>query len=116
MEVRNRIVMSPMITNYADEGGAVSDQTLAYYKARARGGVGWVIVESSYVHRAGIMYIRQLGLDDDKHIEGLRKLSGVIKKEGARASIQLIHTGRRAQSDISGYLAEAPSSVPIFEG
>ena len=116
MKIRNRIVMSPMITNYADEEGNVTDQTLAYYTARARGGAGWVIVESSYVHRAGIMYIRQLGLDDDKHIKGLRKLSKVIKKEGARVSIQLNHTGRRAQSDISGYPAEAPSSVPLYEG
>lgn len=116
MEVRNRIVMSPKITNYADESGNATDQTLAYYTARARGRVGWIIVESSFVHRAGIMYVRQLGLDDDKYIGGLRRLSKSIKKEGARVSIQLYHGGRRAQSDLSGYPTEAPSSVPLYEG
>jgi 2,4-dienoyl-CoA reductase-like NADH-dependent reductase (Old Yellow Enzyme family) len=116
MEVRNRIVMSPMITNFADQEGYVTDQTLAHYTTRARGGVGWIIVESAYVHRAGIMYARQLGLDDDKYIEKLKKLTKSIKKEGARVSIQLYHGGRRAQSDLSGYPVEAPSSVPLYEG
>lgn len=116
MEVRNRIVMSPMITNYADERGYVSNQTLAYYTGRARGGVGWIIVESAYVHRAGIMYARQLGLDDDKYIGGLRQLAKSIRNEGARVSIQLYHGGRRAQPDLSGYPVEAPSSIPLYEG
>jgi 2,4-dienoyl-CoA reductase-like NADH-dependent reductase (Old Yellow Enzyme family)/thioredoxin reductase len=115
MEVRNRIVMSPMITNSADEGGYVSDQMLAYYTARARGGVGWIIVESTYVHRAGIMYARQLGLDDDKYVKGLKTLTNSIKREGARVSIQLYHGGRRAQPDLSGFPVEAPSSVPLYE-
>jgi 2,4-dienoyl-CoA reductase-like NADH-dependent reductase (Old Yellow Enzyme family)/thioredoxin reductase len=105
-----------MITNFAQEGGEVSDQTIAHYKARARGGVGWVIVESAYVHRAGIMYVRQLGLDDDKYIRRLKGLTEAIKEEGARVSIQLYHGGRRAQSDLSGYAAEAPSSIPLYEG
>jgi 2,4-dienoyl-CoA reductase-like NADH-dependent reductase (Old Yellow Enzyme family)/thioredoxin reductase len=116
MEVRNRIVMSPMITNSADQNGYVSDQTLAYYVARARGGAGWIIVESSYVHRAGIMYARQLGLDDDRYIGGLRRLATAIKGAGARVSIQLYHGGRRAQADLSGHPAEAPSGVPLYEG
>jgi 2,4-dienoyl-CoA reductase-like NADH-dependent reductase (Old Yellow Enzyme family) len=40
MDVRNRVVMSPMITNSGDEEGHVTDQTVAYYTARARGEVG----------------------------------------------------------------------------
>jgi len=116
VKVPNRIIMSPMITNFAEQGGEVSDQTIAYYKARAHGGVGWIIVESAYVHRAGIMYLRQLGLDDDKYIRGLKGLTQAIKGEGARVSIQLYHGGRRAQSDLSGYAAEAPSGIPLYEG
>jgi 2,4-dienoyl-CoA reductase-like NADH-dependent reductase (Old Yellow Enzyme family)/thioredoxin reductase len=116
MEIPNRIIMSPMITNFAQKGGEVSDQTIAYYKARARGGVGWIIVESAYVHRAGIMYVRQLGLDDDKYIRRLKDLTESIKREGARISIQLYHGGRRAQSDLSGYAAEAPSAIPLYQG
>ena len=116
IKLSNRIIMSPMITNFADEGGEVSDQTIAYYKTRACGGVGWIVVESAYIHRAGIMYARQLGLDDDKYIRGLKRLTEAIKREGAHVSIQLYHGGRRAQPDLSGYPVEAPSPVPLYDG
>lgn len=116
MRVQNRIVMSPMITNNADDEGFVTDRTLEYYKARAKGGVGWIMIESAYVHRAGIMYANQLGLDDDKYIAGLSGLATAIKKEGARVTIQLYHGGRRAQPDLSGYPVEAPSPIPLYDG
>ena len=38
VEIRNRIVMPPMTTRTADEDGHVTDDTVAYYLARARGG------------------------------------------------------------------------------
>jgi 2,4-dienoyl-CoA reductase-like NADH-dependent reductase (Old Yellow Enzyme family)/thioredoxin reductase len=116
MMVQNRIVMSPMITNNADDEGFVTDRSLEYYRARAKGGVGWIIIESTYVHRAGIMYANQLGLDDDRYIDGLRKLATTIKNEGVRATIQLYHGGRRAQPDLSGYPVEAPSPIPLYGG
>ena len=36
MKLKNRIVMPPMGTNYAEPGGAVSQRMVDYYEARAR--------------------------------------------------------------------------------
>ncbi len=40
MEVKNRFVMAPMVTNYCEQDGSVTDRLVAYHRARARGG-GW---------------------------------------------------------------------------
>ena len=45
MTLKNRIVMPPLGTNFALEDGQVSERLLDYYEARAKGGLGLVIVE-----------------------------------------------------------------------
>ncbi len=45
VEIKNRIVMPPMTTRTADAEGFVTDDTVAYYMARVRGGVGLITVE-----------------------------------------------------------------------
>ena len=45
VEIRNRIVMPPMTTRLSDAEGFVTDDTIAYYVARVRGGVGLITVE-----------------------------------------------------------------------
>lgn len=44
MVVPNRIVMGPMAANGPTSEGTPSDQTVAFFEARARGGVGMIIV------------------------------------------------------------------------
>ena len=53
VQVPNRIVMAPMTTRAADRDGFVTAQTLAYYSARARGGVGLITVEMASPERCG---------------------------------------------------------------
>ena len=53
VEIRNRIVMPPMTTRLADADGRVTDDTVNYYMARVRGGVGLVTVEMASPERAG---------------------------------------------------------------
>ena len=45
MRLKNRLVMSPMGTNYADNRGMVTPRQLAYYAERAKGGVGMITTE-----------------------------------------------------------------------
>ncbi len=96
MQVKNRIVMPPMGTNYAEAGGAVSQRMLDYYEARARGGVGLIIVEGSAPSLKCTTSLQgspshQASLGDDKFIPGWRKLTGTAHKYGARIAIQLMH-------------------------
>ena len=96
MQVKNRIVMPPMGTNYAEAGGAVSQRMLDYYEARARGGVGFIIVEGSAPSvRCNISFqgspSYQASLGDDKFIPGWRRLTDAAHKHGAKIAVQIMH-------------------------
>lgn len=44
LTLKNRIVMGPMAANAPDPDGRPSEQTIAFFEARARGGAGMIIV------------------------------------------------------------------------
>ena len=111
MTLRNRFVMPPMVTQYADQEGYVTDRSRNYYAARAWGGVGLVIVEATYVDDRGKAFKNQLGISSDNFIPGLNSLAEAIHRGGARASIQLHHGGRLARSEFSGSQPVAPSAL-----
>ena len=96
MKLKNRIVMPPMGTNYAEAGGAVSQRMLDYYEARARGGTGLIIVEGSAPSLQCNISFRgspsyQASLGDDKFIPGWQRLTEAAHKYGAKIAIQIMH-------------------------
>lgn len=112
LEIKNRIVMLPMGTRYADEEGFVTDRIIDYYEERARGGAGLIIVEISCVDSpVGKVIRNSLAIDEDKFIPGLAKLAAAIKKHGARAAIQVGHAGNAGRPEITGLLPVGPSPV-----
>jgi len=115
--VSNRTVLPSMTTRLSDRDGYVTEDTLAYYQARAEGGVGLVTVEMASPERAGRHRFHELGIYHDQFVPGLRRLTDVIHEAGATASIQLGHGGSRARSAVSGQTPIAPSAVltPVFE-
>ena len=91
LQLKNRIVYPPMGTNVC-VGGEVTDQFLAYHEARAKGGVGLDIVENANIDTAGGAGLPfGLNIDDDKYIPGLKKLADTIRKNGAKACLQIYH-------------------------
>lgn len=114
----NRIVMASMTTRQADKEGYVTDGTLRYYQARARGGVGLITVEMAAPEKAGRHRHNELGLYSDQFLDGLRKLVATIHAEGAKAGIQLGHGGGHTRIDICGEEPIAPSAVvhSVHEG
>lgn len=117
VEVRNRTVLPAMTTRLSDAEGYVTEDTLAYYRARAEGGVGLVTVEMASPEQVGRHRFHELGIFHDQFSSGLRRLTNVIHEAGATASIQLGHGGSRARSAVSGQTPIAPSAVltPVFE-
>jgi len=114
MEVKNRIVMPPMGSAHATADGYVTDRMKDYYAARAKGGVGLVIVEVTTVDAAtGMDMPGRLRADDDGCIPGLSQLASVIHKHGAKAALQLHHAGRVAKSSLTGRQPVAPSPVSM---
>jgi 2,4-dienoyl-CoA reductase-like NADH-dependent reductase (Old Yellow Enzyme family) len=112
VEIPNRIVMPSMTTRTADAEGIVTDASLAYYAARARGGTGLITVEMASPERAGRHRRRELGIYDDRFLPGLTRLTAEIHRHGAKASIQLGHGGGHTRTDICGETPIAPSAIP----
>ena len=112
VEIPNRIVMPPMTTRTADEEGYVTDDTMAYYLARARGGVGLITIEMASPEKVGRHRRREVGIYDDRFLPGLTRLVGEIHRAGAKASIQLGHGGGHTRIDICGETPIAPSAIP----
>ncbi|HRW13501.1 MAG TPA: NAD(P)/FAD-dependent oxidoreductase [Syntrophomonas sp.] len=113
LTLKNRLVMAPMATGFADASGEVSDMMVAYYRARACGGVGMVIVEAACIDPpVGLESPHQLNIDQPACLTGLQRLAEEIKLAGARAFIQLFHAGRQGSSLMNGGAQiVAPSAV-----
>ena len=118
IQLRNRILMAPMTTRHADAEGYVTPASLAYYQARAKGGVGLLTVEMAGPEKVGRHRHHELGLYDDRFLDGLKKLVAIIHREGAKASIQLGHGGGHTRRDICGEEPIAPSAIvhSVHEG
>jgi 2,4-dienoyl-CoA reductase-like NADH-dependent reductase (Old Yellow Enzyme family)/thioredoxin reductase len=112
MKLKNRIALAPMVTHFATENGEVTPKLKQYYAERARGGAGLIIVESGYVHPLAKGGIRRLGLHQDSLIPGLKELTDIVHKEGAKISSQLHHPGRQMNVALHGIYPVSCSSIP----
>lgn len=112
LELRNRIVMPPMATNFAGEDGSVNDRHIAYYVKRAKGGVGYITFEHTGVLRQGRAFPNMALIDSDQHIPPFKKLVEAVHKEGGKIVIQINHAGRQTSASITGSPIVAPSAIP----
>lgn len=111
MKLKNRIVMPPMGTNFSTEDGYATKRLINYHVERAKGGVGLIIVEGAYVEPRGKGSVRQLAVDQDNKISGLKELATAIQTNGAKAALQLFHGGRQSHSSIIGIQPVSASEV-----
>ncbi len=108
----NRLVMPPMATNFAEPDGKVNRRHLAYYRARARGGVGYITCEHTGVLWEGKAFEGMTLLHDDANTTGFAALAQAVQAEGCKLVIQLNHAGRQTSRDIIGNVPLAPSDLP----
>ena len=115
IRLKNRIVMAPMESHMGNADGSVSRESIAYYRERALGGVGMVIVEFTCVDGLdGFSGMApQLRLDTPFYRASHAKLASAIKLAGAKACVQLSHAGRQSHPDVVGRHPLTPSSVPL---
>jgi 2,4-dienoyl-CoA reductase-like NADH-dependent reductase (Old Yellow Enzyme family) len=111
--VRNRIFNPPHGTTLGHQG-VVSEELIAYHLARARGGVGLIIMESMTVHPSYGFEDAFLYAGSDRIIEGLNRLGQSCRSEGTPVFGQLFHAGRgvRLSHDGSRPLSYSASAVP----
>lgn len=114
--VPNRFVVPPMGNNFANIDGTLSERSLAYYEARARGGFGLITIESTVVYDQAKGGPRKPCLFSDDTISSFQKVADACHKYGAKVSIQLQHAGPEGNSAITGYPLKAASAVPTASG
>lgn len=96
MSLKNRIVMTAMNENMAGNDGSVTDQQIAYFEERARGGVGMIITGNAFIdENASQVVSGQLGVYSEKLIPGLARLAERVKLHGTGIIMQLSHAGRQ---------------------
>ena len=113
LSLKNRLVMPPMATGMATEDGEVTDRHITHYLTRAKGGVGLIIIEHTYVSEDGKGHKGQLGLYDDRLIPGLKRLVEAIHAGGTKVVIQLTHAGAVASRNTTGKQPAGPSDVML---
>jgi len=108
----NRVVMPAMGVNLASPDGGVTEDIIAFYEARAKGGVGLIISEVTRIAGgAGISDPCQLAAYRPSDIGELQRLVDAVHKYDTRIFIQLQHPGREASPAIAGEQPVAPSAV-----
>ncbi len=132
IRIRNRVVISPMC-QYSARDGLVTDWHLVHLGKFAQGGAGIVFVEATAVEKRGRITHGDVGIWDDEHIAGLRRIASFLKEQGAVPAIQLAHAGRKAsmarpwygngpltQADFERgdkpWSTVAPTETPLGEG
>jgi 2,4-dienoyl-CoA reductase-like NADH-dependent reductase (Old Yellow Enzyme family) len=93
--LRNRIVVSPMLT-YKATGGMSNDWHVMNLGQYAAGGAGLVFMESTKVDPHGCSTQKDCGIWSDIHVPGLKRIADIIHDQGAHAGIQLGHSGRKS--------------------
>ena len=111
LQVKNRIVMPSMALAYTRDY-SLNETHKAFYRARAKGGVGLMTIGPVGIDRVGSAPLT-LGLFDDKYIEPLKAFIEELHREtDVKVATQLFHMGRYAFSMFTGMPPIAPSAIP----
>ncbi len=101
MEIKNRIVMAPMATQFANPDGSVSQKLMDYHEARAKGGVGLITLGVTTVDTF-FPYPVTLNLSDDSFVPGFQALTDMVHRHGAKIVPQITHPGPASLSPFLG--------------
>jgi len=112
MELRNRIIMAPMATDYANEDGTISQKLRDYHEARAKGGVALITLEVTTIDGLSPYVPHTISLWDDKFIPSFMELTNAVHAHGAKVVPQLSHPGPESLSPFFyGIQPVGPSAV-----
>lgn len=101
LHLQNPYIFAPLKTAYGIPDGYVTEKLLNFY-ARRNKYIGAITPEPLYLEKGLRELPVQIGIDKDDKIEGLKKLTSVIKANGAKAIAHLNHPGRMANPKIPG--------------
>lgn len=101
LELKNRIVLPPMVCFGYSDNNFVSEKNIRHYENMAKGGSGLIIVEAAAVSKKGRLSADQLAIWDDQYVDGLSRIVEVCHENHAKVFVQIHHAGLRAPEDVT---------------
>ncbi|MDY4172755.1 MAG: FAD-dependent oxidoreductase [Evtepia sp.] len=102
LTLKNRIAMTAASASLSEPDGTMTEDMLAYYEARAKGGVGLIITEMVSVDEdRGVLFPRELNGAREENIPSFRRLAERIHPYGTKIFAQLFHPGANADPKLN---------------
>lgn len=111
LKLKNRIAMSAMDIGFTSDG-TLNDKFIEFYKVRAQGGVGLIVIGGCYPEIRGRVWKSIIALDNDKYIPDLKKFADIIHKYDVKIAAQLLHGGRSAAMIFTKKQPVSASNIP----
>jgi 2,4-dienoyl-CoA reductase-like NADH-dependent reductase (Old Yellow Enzyme family)/thioredoxin reductase len=115
LQLQSKFIMAPIKLGYSDGTGVITQRHLDFYAERNEY-IGAVIPEPLYMDPGLRELPVQIGVDTDDKIQGLKELTAVIRKNGAKAVAHLNHPGRMANPKIPGNYYWSSTDKPCENG
>src|SRR5919108_7883 len=117
--IKNRVVFPPTCPSFVSDpwDALFTDMATAYYRERAQGGVGLIIIGATHVHKSSIMApLLMPQLFDDRQIEPLSRIAEACHEEGCKLAIQLWHSRIRGGIGDEMFLGYRINSTSFWPG
>jgi len=102
LTAKNRITLAPMTNGQSREDGTLGDDEYRWLIRRAKENFGVIITCAAHVSEDGQGWPGELGIWDDKHISGLKRLADGLHEFGTLALVQIFHGGARSPEHLIG--------------
>lgn len=112
LKLKNRFVVPAMGSHLGEADGQVSDRTIDYYVARAKGGYSLIFTEFTCVDPEGLAMPGQLGIWNDSFIASHKRLTEAVHQHDGLIFCQLQHAGRETTSHFTGRQPAGASPIP----
>lgn len=110
LEVKNRIVMPALNNNYT-HAGFMTEESIDFFVARAKGGAGLVIIEATSVDYPRSRSVLNPAIDNERYLPAFRQIADGCHQYGAKVMVQLSHVGRQTRRSVTGMDPVAPSPI-----
>ncbi len=115
--LRNRLVLPPMATSKAHPDGSMTEELLAYYDDKSRGGaLGLAITEHCFISEQGRNRIGQPSVADDAMVDGLSALAGVFHTNHVPVVVQISHAGAASVEPEKALVGPSDVATPMGSG
>lgn len=118
LNIKNRVVVTPVGLFYADSNGEAGDNICAYLEERAKGGAGIIMTGIITIDsRTGKLSPNELVLENRAQAMSYARLAAIVHKYDAKLILQLYHPGKCTTSaNLGGLIPWSASPTLANDG